>query len=375
SFTIQPAPQVFDAWDAPALGVRLTLYYIDNNQLKQIWLSPTKRQKNPQRTGFNGKYQFYVEPGRYLLDAEAVGFENTSTEITMTERGYITQSIQLAYVADKDIKNIAVDPSVMGLIDALLERLKLLSKDEDVIELTNKLLKPASWLIMISAIFMYIFSLLMQLGVSLATLPNLGVHGLQFLVQLFNGKSNKKKWGKVYEHFTHDPIPLAAVMLFHEPDHKLDQMTLTEIDGTYGFPEIEGSYSLFVSKKGFKFPPAATKHVYKGEVFKTMKGTLPKMNIAVDYDLEAEKANAGFLMAQKMFSGGHLFLSLIGFGLSLWTLIVKFSIASFALLLLYVWLISSRITTILTNSRVHQTVHQVKLGKKDEKAPPAHKSI
>ncbi|OIP95931.1 hypothetical protein AUK40_05580 [Candidatus Wirthbacteria bacterium CG2_30_54_11] len=363
------APVVLDSWDNPAFSVAMTLYYQDMFGLKQIWVSPNSQQRNPQRTTLDGNYILYVPAGTYSLQAEAVGYQRMQTEIIMDKPGFINSAIKLEYVAEKNMKSVAFDPSVVGIIDALLTRLRELSRDEKMVELTSKLLSPISWLMMISSIFFYIISLLMQFGVSLFNLPNLGMHALNFIMQIYRGKSDKHKWGKVSEHFTFAPVPLAAVMLFHEPDHKMLEMTMTEPDGTYGFGVKEGSFSLFVSKKGFKFPPEATKHVYRGEVFRVTKGITPRIHISVDFVLNGKPNGEALLLTQSLISYGYLTFLILGTLLGLWTMLVKFSIFSVIMLLLYIWLIGNQISTMARQKQLREIGHQVKLGKTNENQP------
>ena len=341
--------------------VRVILFNLDSAGLKQVWQDPERLQRNPQYTDHTGQYSFFVPAGDYVLEATGPGFDLFSSGLMQLEQDlqYVFVPVFLA-IESGSIDNIVIDQSVIAMFNRLRDVINDLQVDAEIIKLTKNIIKPLSIVLLIVTLVTYFFSLLSQLGLAFTQLPSIGFHVFQLLVQIFGGKKMKNKWGRVYENLTRDPIPVAAVMLFHEPDHKMLQITLSEPDGTYGFKLYEGKCSVFAHRKGFEFPVQSTETIYKGEAFQVIKDTAPHVNLAMSYVKGALPETKPMLVISSMMNIGHFGLIVGGIVLSSWTLLMQFTLLPIFLIIGYIWLLMTKLSILRNTKEIMKIAYELK---------------
>jgi hypothetical protein len=118
-----------------------------------------------------------------------------------------------------------------------------------------------------------VVNLLTTTGFSLGFLQALTVlntPGLFYnFLAFFLGKKRDKTWGTVTDSVTGKPIPFAACRLFIENTLSVQQQTVSDTEGRYGFNIQPGSYRLEVKQSGYEtctrsitIAPNESSHVY-----------------------------------------------------------------------------------------------------------------
>ena len=343
---IRALPQVLDPTGQPAYGGRVTLYKKDEQGLWQVWKSPLGSQRNPKQLGFEGKYAFYLDPGEYHVRIESPGAALFKSDpVTVTELRIFTLAAELKF-QEESLSDIELDTSVVSLVSSLLDRLSELRNNGQIINITKKALQPFSFAVALSTLFGFIFSIFLQFGLSFATMPMLPLHAMQMLIHIFTGKRHLIQWGKVFDYKNSNPIPMASVMLFHEEDHKLIGMAMSEIDGSYSFPAKEGKFSLFVTKRGYRFPTEARNFVYRGDTFTLTGDSVPPLNLPMDKETENVHESKMLSLGKGVTELVKILVLFGGFGMSVWMMIFTPSLVQATMIVLYLWMMYFKIKKI-----------------------------
>lgn len=115
---------------------------------------------------------------------------------------------------------------------------------------------------------------------SAVSVANTLIPFLQYLSQIFTepfrlfGARKVRRWGRVYNTLTKEPIDLAIVRLFNKETNKLVESFITDSKGRYYFlAEPDTEYYLSVTRDGFIFPAqlpvdvSKRDRIYKGGAF------------------------------------------------------------------------------------------------------------
>lgn len=354
TINVRSLPQVIDPSGQPAYGSRVSLLKRDEEGLWQIWTSPTGIQRNPKQLGVEGRYAFYVNPGEYRITIESQGAAKfTSDPIVVTENRILSVAAELRF-QEELLSDIELDTSVVALVSSLLDRMRELAENGQVVNVTKKAIQPFSFLLAFTTMFGFLFSLIVQFGLSFATMPMLPLHLFQMIMHTFTGKPKLMTWGKVYDFKNNNPLPMASVMLFHEHDHKMVGMALTEMDGSYTFPSKEGKFSVFVTKDGYRFPSEAKSFVYRGDTFTISEDEIPVVNLAMDRETGAGEQTKALQLGKAMMEGFKVLLLFGGFLMSIWLIIFDPNIIQFSMLVLYLWMMYYKVKKIRRDRKVRQ---------------------
>ena len=88
---------------------------------------------------------------------------------------------------------------------------------------------------------------------SYTEISNIVSYGTRHIFGLITWQKRRRPWGVVYDSVTKVPLDPAYVQLF-TTDNKVEQESITDLDGRYGFLVPEGRYTLTVNKTNYKFP-------------------------------------------------------------------------------------------------------------------------
>ncbi|MFP4539348.1 MAG: carboxypeptidase-like regulatory domain-containing protein [Candidatus Paceibacterota bacterium] len=180
------------------------------------------------------------------------------------------------------------------------------------------------------------------------------------LLSFFGIRRRSKPWGVVYDSVTKQPIDPAYVQLEDEKGEEVD-MSITDIDGRYGFLVEPGKYKMKVNKSNYIFPSEKLKaknsddiynNLYFGETFGVNeKDAVIDKNIPMDpadFDWnEFAKLNKNIL---KYYSYADMFKAVIfkwlfhiGFIVAIVALILMPNVYNIAIVGLYVFLFFLRL--------------------------------
>jgi len=351
---VRSLPQVIDPTGQPAYGSRVTLFKRDAERLWQVWVSPTGIQRNPKQLGVEGRYAYYVNNGEYRITIESQGAAKfTSDPILVTENRILSVAAELRF-QEELLSDIELDTSVVALVASLLDRMRDLAENGQVVNVTKKAIQPFSFLVAFTTMFGFLFSLIVQFGLSFATMPMLPLHLFQMIMHTFTGKPKLMTWGTVYDFKNNNPLPMASVMLFHEHDHKMVGMALSEMDGSYTFPSKEGKFSVFVTKDGYRFPSEAKSFVYRGDTFTVSEDEIPVVNLAMDRETSAGEKTKALQLGKAILEGFKVLILFGGFVMSIWLIIFDPNIVQFAMLVLYLWMMYYKVKKIRRDRKVRQ---------------------
>ncbi len=350
---LRDLPVVVDPTGHPAYGGRVTLQFKDPNGLWQIWDSPSRKQNNPIHLGYTGQYGFYVDKGDYRLLIESSGAEAYYTDpIEVSSLTVLSQGATLSYA--KQTPDVQQDSTVVTLVNLIIDRIAELQKDLKISELTRNAILPFSWLVFLITLLGFLVSILAQFGLSLSLLPSLPMLLMHGGLNIFGGKKNLIQWGIVSELQSGFAIPLATIMLFHEDDHRLLSITVSSMDGTYGFKAKEGKFSVFVSKRNYQFPADAA-GLYRGQPFMYASENPVMTNLVMHRIKPFEEERASVLaVGSKMVGLVKEVVLIIGLLMSLWGAVILPGVPTVTLVIIYFFLIMARI-------RNHRRVSEAKM--------------
>jgi hypothetical protein len=348
---------VIDPTGQPAYGGRVTLYTRDFRGLWQIWIGPADKQSNPKQLGYAGRYAFYVEPGEYYVLIESSGSEPFKSEPrVVTEVTVLSEGTTLSYA--QQLPDIQHDATVVTLVSMIVDRINELRENLEFLNLTKKAILPFTWTVFLLTFLGFLLSFVFQFGFALSRIPNVQMVLVQSMMQILGRKQSTAHWGRVTDQQSGFPLPMAAVMLFHEDDHKLINMFISDMSGGYGFTPHEGRYSLFVSRKGYVFPPEMKQDCYLGKPFVVSETNPPMVNLELSH-LTKSESDAAVLKILKHLGGAVTNLILIaGFLSSIWSAVMVPGLMTISLVLFYIWLIASK----LKKTRRDKQIKQIETG-------------
>ncbi len=88
---------------------------------------------------------------------------------------------------------------------------------------------------------------------SYTEIGNIVSYGTRHIFGLITWQKRRRPWGVVYDSVTKVPLDPAYVQLF-TPAGTVQEESITDLDGRYGFLVPEGTYTLMVNKTNYSFP-------------------------------------------------------------------------------------------------------------------------
>ena len=281
---IDPSGYVYEQSDSGQTrlsGVTVTLKVKSGDQFVN-WDGTSYQQTNPQITGTDGQYEFFVPAGTYKVTAEKPGYNTyTSSEIVITNApvdlgiSLTKNNLSLLVAAGASIR------SVLNVVkQAVLGAHTLASPIA-----TNSVAKTAQATTTLTAAAVALTATALPMA---ANLPLLDIFGQFFaaVVSLIAPRKKRSSLGQVVDSESGRPVAGAVVRILDSVSAKVLETQVTDIHGNFGFLVNPGTYQIEVSKTNYQFPSKLTVLDYHGGSITVATETPLKMTIPIDPELQ-----------------------------------------------------------------------------------------
>ncbi|HTK04300.1 MAG TPA: fibronectin type III domain-containing protein [Candidatus Eisenbacteria bacterium] len=291
-----------DGKNAPVQGAKVSLL-AKSGGAYVLWSGGAGSSANPQITGANGSYSFFVPAGTYKLRAEKAGYATMETLPFDENGGFLRVALELV-----------LQPK--PLTDALKDALSQGTVAEKAGAVANAIAAEASYEIQVTTRAVKEFAdnpiveqqtedvaaptVAAIAAVNVASGAAMTATAVPYLLYLMSflahptlliARRRRKKWGIVYNALTKLPLDLAIVRLIDAKTGRIVRSSVTDKDGRYFFIVPPGEYKLIAIKAGYAFPTTYLRgqkqdvtlvDLYHGEDIKVEKETTITANIPLD---------------------------------------------------------------------------------------------
>ncbi|MBI4273021.1 carboxypeptidase regulatory-like domain-containing protein, partial [Candidatus Uhrbacteria bacterium] len=254
----------------------------------RLFEKATQKLIDTQVTDKGGRFSFIAPPGTYTIDVRKPPLLFPSKIVTGTLDGdfvhiYYQEPFTISKPDEAITLSIPLDPpnpkdlqgQKMNVVGTIKHLLTTYSKATLFVSLTISALlafytpNPVNTILLILNCVYVVFQVLVM-------------------------AKGEKPWGTVFDIFTSQPVPLAAISIFDAAQKKLLRTRLTDYLGRFNFLTPAGEYLMIASKEHYAFPPSTQiksrkfKNVYYGGNVKVKKDkALVKINIPMQSVTEA----------------------------------------------------------------------------------------
>ena len=257
------------------------------------WSGSKYSQTNPQTTGVDGQYAFFVPEGTYQIVATKTGYSTyTSDDLVVTDAP-VSLAIELKQTTPTILRSF--EASVSGTVDAVTNAVgRVATFIKNVAArvhtatapiATNSVAKTTQATAVVATAAVVTMAAALPAAANLPVLDLLG-HLIAALASLASPRKKRKNLGLVIDSESGQPVSGAVVRILTADSAKLLETQVTDVHGTFGFLVSSGEYTIEVSKANYVFPAKLTNEGYHGSTVSISSEAPLALTIPIDPELQ-----------------------------------------------------------------------------------------